>query len=139
VDNPRSGLVLQTATVAELVRAAGLFLQVDAGESARDHELKLERELLTYNLRVFEAHAARTRPGSRQFYNSKRSVIKHLVAHQPLLIRQCSLILLVGVVGGGMCTRVWSPASIGRPSPSVKGTSRAKCGVHVDIRGVQSD
>jgi hypothetical protein len=65
VDNPRSGLVLQSVSIAEIIRAAGLYVPVGPEESARDHEIKLERDFLNYNLRVVEAHSVGTRPSTR--------------------------------------------------------------------------
>ena len=51
-----SRLPLQTSSIAELLRAAVHFVEVAPDESARDHELKLERDFLTLNLKRYAAH-----------------------------------------------------------------------------------
>ena len=56
VDVGSQSLVLHATSVAELVRAAGLFIAVTPNMSARDHELNLERMFLEHDLRVFESY-----------------------------------------------------------------------------------
>ena len=56
VDAESTSLALQPTSVAELIRAAGLFVAVLPNASARDHELSLERQFLDHDLRVVEAY-----------------------------------------------------------------------------------
>ena len=51
-DSPN--LAMQQHTIAELLRAAGLFLPAVANKSARSVELKLERKFLDSELTVYE-------------------------------------------------------------------------------------
>ena len=54
VDNETVNLSLSQATIAELIRAAGLYLPAAANETARTLELKLEQRFLDYQLTVYD-------------------------------------------------------------------------------------
>ena len=50
VEDDVSGFTIRQYTIAELIRAAGLFVPVGAGESARSVEAALERRFLVHQL-----------------------------------------------------------------------------------------
>ncbi len=49
-------LELQSVSVAQLIRAAGCFVEIAVNASARDHEIVLEKQFLEHELRVYEAY-----------------------------------------------------------------------------------
>ena len=49
-----SSMVLKQYTIAEMIRAAGLYLPVDPNETTRSVELQLERKLLDYQLTLYD-------------------------------------------------------------------------------------
>ena len=53
-DAEADGVAIQRYTIAELIRAAGLFVVVAETDTARDHELKLQRDFLRHDLSVYE-------------------------------------------------------------------------------------
>ena len=53
VDRDSQEMVLSQITIAEMIRAAGLYMPVGTNESAQDVELKLEKAFLDHELALF--------------------------------------------------------------------------------------